>query len=133
MVAHVVIDTDVCSFLLKGDSRVQIYRPHLIDNIACLSFQTVGELYQWAQLRSWGNARRAQLAEWLDNFIILESDRLTCRLWACIRAEREERGHPISPQDAWIAACAQRHGYPLVTHNGDDYQYIGDLQLITGR
>ncbi len=32
MVAHVVIDTDVCSFLLKGDSRVQIYRPHLIAN-----------------------------------------------------------------------------------------------------
>ncbi len=33
MVAHVVIDTDVCSFLLKGDSRVQIYRPHLIANL----------------------------------------------------------------------------------------------------
>ena len=30
---HVVIDTDVCSFLLNGDSRVRISRAHLIGNL----------------------------------------------------------------------------------------------------
>ncbi len=27
--AAVVVDTDVVSFLLKGDTRAQAYRPHL--------------------------------------------------------------------------------------------------------
>lgn len=46
--AAVVVDTDVISFLLKDDTRVQAYRPHLQDKTLVLSFMTVAELYQWA-------------------------------------------------------------------------------------
>ncbi len=40
----VLLDTDVVSFLLKGDSRAEAYVPHLQDRRLALSFMTVAEL-----------------------------------------------------------------------------------------
>lgn len=128
---YVVLDTDVCSFMFKGDTRICAYRPHLSGRIPCLSFQTVAELRQWAETRRWGTARRDQMNEWLSRFVILYPDLETCQIWAHIRAERERSGQRISPQDAWIAACAQQRNYPLITHNGDDFQNISELQVMT--
>ena len=52
--SSVVLDTDVWSFLFKGDSRAEQYRPYLEDNVLCISFQTVAELYQWIETAGWG-------------------------------------------------------------------------------
>ncbi len=37
----VVVDTDVVSFLLKGDTRARRYRQHLQGMVLALSFMTV--------------------------------------------------------------------------------------------
>lgn len=43
--AHVVVvDTDVVSFLFKGDSRGDLYRPHLNGRLAIIAAQTRAEL-----------------------------------------------------------------------------------------
>ena len=55
----VIVDTDVVSFLLKGDTRAQAYRPHLQNKSLALSFMTLAELYRWAYERKWGQARQA--------------------------------------------------------------------------
>jgi tRNA(fMet)-specific endonuclease VapC len=128
---YIILDTDVCSFLFKGDSRKKDYRPHLIGRTPCLSFQTVAELYQWAEINSWGQNRRAQLDKWLPNFVILPYDNETAQAWARIRAERRRQGRPISTADAWIAACALRYDCPLITHNAGDYGNISQLIVIT--
>ena len=49
----VVLDTDVASFLFKGDTRAETYRPHLHGKTLALSFMTVTELYQWSLVRHW--------------------------------------------------------------------------------
>jgi predicted nucleic acid-binding protein len=103
----------------------------LTGRIPCLSFQTVAELQQWADTRSWGAARREQMDEWVSRFIILYPDLQVCQRWGHIRAECERNGHRISPQNAWIAACAQRYGYPLITHNSDDYRHVSNLHVVT--
>ncbi len=59
MTDFVVVDTDVVSFLLKGDTRAQAYRSHLQDKVLALSFMTVAELYRWAYERQWGPVRQA--------------------------------------------------------------------------
>jgi tRNA(fMet)-specific endonuclease VapC len=127
----VVLDTDVWSFLFKRDSRAERYRVHLEGNVLCVSFQTVAELYQWAEMANWGEKRRAKLQEWLRRFEVLRCDDTTAQIWARIRAERDRQGHPIAAQDAWVAACALRHGYPLVTHNAADYEGIMGLIMIS--
>jgi tRNA(fMet)-specific endonuclease VapC len=41
-----LLDTDVFSFLLKGDSRANAYTPLLQGHRLALSFMTVAELFQ---------------------------------------------------------------------------------------
>ncbi len=127
----VVLDTEVWSFLFKRDSRAELYRAHLEGHVLHLSFQTVAELYQWAETADWGLARRAKLHDWLEKFKVLGYDDVTAQLWARIRAGRNRKGRPLAAQDAWVAACALRHRYPLVTHNAGDYQDVKELTLIS--
>lgn len=115
----------------KQDSRAELYRTHLERHVLYLSFQTVAELYQWAEMANWGLARRAKLHDWLGKFQVLGYDDATAQLWARIRAERSRVGLPLAAQDAWVAACALRHGYPLITHNAGDYQEVSELTVIT--
>ncbi|MBN1890754.1 MAG: PIN domain-containing protein [Thermoflexales bacterium] len=96
----VVLDTDVWSFLFKQDSRAELYRTQIEGNILCVSFQTVAELYQWAETAKWGKKRRAKLEEWLHRFEVLGYDDDTAQIWARVRAERERQGHPIAASEA---------------------------------
>ncbi|HID65310.1 MAG TPA: hypothetical protein EYP49_21545 [Anaerolineae bacterium] len=61
-----------------------------------MSFQTVAELYQWAEMANWGEKRRAKLQEWLCRFEVLGYDDATAQIWAHIRAERDRQGRPIA-------------------------------------
>jgi predicted nucleic acid-binding protein len=58
-----IVDTDIVSFLLKGDTRAQLYHPHLQDKTLALSFMTVAELYRWAYVRKWGQRKVNRLEE----------------------------------------------------------------------
>lgn len=131
--SSVVLDTDVWSFLFKGDSRAEQYRPYLEDNVLCISFQTVAELYQWIETAGWGEKRRGRLHQWLRRFQVLGYDDATALIWARIRSSREKQGRPLSAQDGWVAACALRHGSTLLTHNADDYEGIQDLDMVSAR
>ncbi len=127
----IVLDTDVASFLFKQDTRGERYRPHLVGRTPCLSFQTVAELYQWAETHNWGEKRRANLAQWPRKFVILPYDNGIAQAWARVRAECQRQGRPITAQDSWIAACAVRHNCPLLTHNAADFSHISNLTVIT--
>jgi tRNA(fMet)-specific endonuclease VapC len=41
----VIVDTDVVSYLFKGDTRAEAYRQHLRGKTLAISFMTVAELY----------------------------------------------------------------------------------------
>ena len=126
-----IVDTDVVSFLLKGDTRAQLYHPHLQDKTLALSFMTIAELYPWAYVRDWGKRKLTRLEEQLHRYVIVPFDNDLCRQWARICVERRRLGRPISVQDAWVAATALRHSCPLVTHNGDDFSDIAGLEVIS--
>jgi tRNA(fMet)-specific endonuclease VapC len=127
----VIVDTDVVSFLMKGDTRAAVYRPHLEGRIVALSFMTVAELYQWAYVRHWGMRKVARLEEHMRKYVIVPYDGDMCKAWARVCVDRQRLGRPISVQDAWIAATALRHGCPLVTHNRHDFAGIPGLELIS--
>ena len=131
MTTVVIVDTDVVSFLLKGDTRAQLYRPHLEGKTLALSFMTVAELYQWAYIRNWGEQKLTRLEEQLRAYVIVPYDNELCKQWATICVERQRLGRPISVQDAWIAATALWHGCPVVTHNRDDFANIKGLTVIS--
>lgn len=128
-----VVDTDVVSFLFKGDSRAQWYWPHLSGRILVVSFMTVAELDQWAEQHNWGPARKSRMDAHLRQFVLHPFDRDLCRCWAQVRDRTRRNGFAIGVADAWIAATAVFHQLPLVTHNSEDYRGVDQLTLITNR
>jgi predicted nucleic acid-binding protein len=127
----ILLDTNIVSYLFKGDTRTTLYEPHLLNRELAVAMMTVAELFQWAATRNWGHARMRRLEETIQNYTILPVDIETCRLWASVRVQRSPGGHPISSQDAWIAATALRYQLSIVTNNPTDYQGISGLTVIT--
>jgi len=78
MSATVILDTEVVSFLFKGDTRAEAYRPHLRHKTLALSFMTVAELYQWVLVRNWGDDRITRLEQQLATYVIVLYDRELC-------------------------------------------------------
>ncbi len=129
---RVVVDTDVVSFYLKGDSRFDSYSSQLDGKQLVMSFQTLGELLYWQELHQWGERRRELFSiEIREHYIVFPVDQDLCRTWARLRAEVTRMGRVIQMADAWIAATALALDVPLVTHNARDFDYLPNLKLIT--
>ncbi len=127
----ILVDTNVVSYVMRGGPLGRAYAPCLRGNLVAVSFITVGELYYGAEKAEWGEQKRLQLESVLKRFVVIPYDHQVAKLYGRLVAQRERIGKPISVADAWIAACALRHGVALVTHNARDFDLIPDLQVIT--
>jgi tRNA(fMet)-specific endonuclease VapC len=123
-----VVDTNVVSYLLKGDSRAALYAKHVTGRRLCISFMTVAELYAWAILKKWGAKRIADLRSNLVQYVVLPYDDAMAWQWATVTALP---GHPIAAGDAWIAAAALRFAVPLITHNRKHFEHIPGLAVMS--
>ncbi len=131
MTPAVLVDTNIVSYLVKGDSRAARYAGDLQGRRLCISFITVGELRFWAKFRNWGSARIERLEQTIRSYVVIPYDDLIATEWAEIAAAAKRAGHDrVDRSDWWIAACAIRHGIPLVTHNGRDFADIPRLSMI---
>ena len=129
--AEVILDTNVVSYLMRGGSLAEAYAPHLQNRLLAITFVTVGELYFGAEKGKWGERKRRELETALHNFVVVPYDHEIARCYGRLVAERQRSGKPIASNDAWIAACAVRHGVSPITHNAKDFQDIAGLQTIT--
>jgi predicted nucleic acid-binding protein len=130
----VIVDTDVASFIFKGDTRGALYDPHIDedDTLPAISFMTRAELEQWAVLHNWGQTKRDQLRAFIeDGFVTVDSNEALCRMWAEIRGQAQRAGRHIETADAWIAATALLYNAGLVTHNAGDFDFLSGIQIIT--
>ena len=128
---RLVVDTDVISYLFKGDTRADIYHPHVENSALLVSFMTVAELEHWALVRNWGQPTRQRMQAHLSAYTQIMPDSEMCRLWAEIYFGVHSVGRKITVQDAWIAATAISYQVPLVTHNRKDYAAVSGLTVIS--
>jgi len=130
--SYVVLDTDVASRILKRQLGGPL-SAKLAGATWCATFVTVGELWQWATMRSWGSRTRDELERWLTDVVILDSDSAISQEWGRISGNAYRRGRPRPMNDTWIAACCLVHGLPLATLNLKDFQDFAEhegLMLI---
>ena len=128
--SFVLLDTDVFSFLLRPrDTRGELYRPLVANKRIVLSFVSVGELYAWVSLRSWGPERVAKLESALRTAVILPADIALCKEFGRVKATLPA-GRVVGVNDLWIAVCAIRHSIPLLTHNQRHFDGIPRLRLL---
>lgn len=126
-----ILDTNIVSYSMKGHPVAEKYRRHLQGRLLAVTFVTVGELYFGAEKGGWGEKKRKMLEGALRNFVVVPYDNEIARCYGRLVAERRRSGSPVSPNDAWIAACAVRHAAPLVTHNAPDFAGISALEIIS--
>jgi predicted nucleic acid-binding protein len=124
------VDTDVLSYVVRGDTRAAPYRTYLAGKEIGVSFQTVAELRRWGRTRGWGPSRWQALQRLLSRLTIYLVDDALIDGWAEITARRERLGRPIATGDAWIAATAWVQGVPLVTHNQRHFTDIQGLSVV---
>ena len=128
-VEAVLVDTDVFSYLMNGTGYASVYKPHVQGKLVAVSFVTVGELYFGAYRKSWGAERIADLKDKLRSVSIVPYDEAVCRTYAEIKSAMQSKGKPVADNDLWIAACAIRHGIPLVSNNAKHFADIPGLIL----
>jgi len=128
-VEAVLVDTDVFSYLMNGTGYASVYKPHVQGKLVAVSFVTVGELYFGAYRKSWGAERIADLKDKLRSVTIVPYDEAVCRTYAEIKSAMQSKGKPVADNDLWIAACAIRHGIPLVSNNAKHFADIPGLIL----
>src|SRR5215472_527405 len=90
---RVVLDTGVSSLSLKHRLPPQVLA-RLIGKQPCVTFVTVGELTQGAELRQWGRRNRDALERWLGGVIVLPYSAEAAGCGGGSRRPRSGRGEP---------------------------------------
>lgn len=119
------------SYIIRKDTRGQPFRAFLESRWGLISAMTRAELYQWAERRTWGAARRETLRKFISGYEMVYPNDEICALWAAVSEEARRHGRPIGSADAWHAATARFLGAPLLTHNVTEYEGVSGLVVIT--
>lgn len=131
----VLLDTSVASLLhpkKKGSTVRAQYEPHMQGQVLALSFQSVGELWAWAEENNWGEKQRAGLDAFLRRFLVIPYDFELAKTWARVSAQAKRQGKRLEAADAWIVATAVHRNIPLLTHDRDQAEVvIPGLQVIS--
>lgn len=128
----ILLDTDVVSFILKGDNLGERYFGRVKGQRLYVSFMTAAELYQWAEVSHWGERRKHELETLLtQRYAVLGFELGLVKEWAQIRAECRRSGTPISVQDGFVAATARYFDLPLLSHNRKHFKGVMGISLLT--
>ena len=123
-----VLDTDICSAYLKGNSRVHS-RFIQYGGRLHVSTITVGELFVWV-LRARASPDRLQgLLDLLDDITVLDVNRAVAQKFGEVRAQQLDQGLYTPELDLLIAATAIVHNLTLVSHNVQDFAHVPGLTV----
>ena len=88
-----LVDTNVVSYIYKGDTRGDLYEDHLRDSLSSISFMTLAELDLWTESHNWAERKRGEFALFLRRFTVIESSRKLCQMWATVTDQEIGRAH----------------------------------------
>jgi tRNA(fMet)-specific endonuclease VapC len=118
----ILLDTSVASLLhprKKNDALRAKYEPHMRGQTLALSFQTVAELWDWAQSRKWSDSARQGLDAFIRRFLVIPYDYDLAKTWAVVMSAARAAGRRLEAGDCWILATAVHRGIPLLAHDRD--------------
>jgi tRNA(fMet)-specific endonuclease VapC len=124
-----MLDTDTFSYLVENVQTVVQRIRKLPDGEAGLSTIACGEVLFGMQKRDVGIVRRQRIEALLQQLPIVSLDYEVSQIYAQIRHKLEKDGHPIGPNDYWIAAHALSLGATLVTNNVREFKRVKGLKV----
>lgn len=131
----VLLETSVASLLhpkRRGSVLRKKYDPHMRGQSLALSFQSVAELWGWAEANKWGEKARQGLDAFIRRFLVIPYDFMLAQVWAKVMEASKTEGRRFECGDCWVAATAVHRGIPLLVHNKDfGGRSIPGLEIIT--
>ena len=124
----ILIDTDVCIEILRGNKRV-ISRRGKYDSGIAISFMSVAELYYGAE--NSGNIQHnfSIIEELLLTLFIIESDYMIMKKFGQIKAALKKQNCLLPDADIFIASTAIEKCEFLVTGNTEHFKRIEGLRI----
>ena len=124
----IILDTDTCVELLRGNERV-IEQRALTDEAIGVSFISVAELYYGVERSSKPAENRHAVDALLLSVMVVESDRAIAQRFAQLKTELWRDSILLPDADLFIAATTLVHGTLLVTGNTRHFARIHGLRL----
>ena len=131
MTRRFMLDTDVASYLIRGQSLsrtagLQDVAPHL----TCLSAVTHGELRSGLARNPTAHRLARAVELFLGGIETLPWDTQTADRYGIVRADLERRGRPIGALDQMIAAQALATDATLITRNTRHFGEVDGLRIL---
>jgi tRNA(fMet)-specific endonuclease VapC len=128
---HYLLDTDMCIYLLNGNSRVKARVAQVGVAALAVAIPTVGELYFGAYNSARVEANVARVRAFLSppGPQILLVDELVAERFGRFKAALRREGKPIGDIDLFIAGVAVCRGLTVVTNNTEHFERLPDLSL----
>ncbi len=124
----ILIDTDVCIDLLKGNKRI-LRRREEYDGPVGVCFMTIAELFYGAH-KSKDSARNIDTIERLLLTVeVVHTDLGILKRFGSIKAQLERGGVPIADADILIASSTLEKAEKLITGNTKHFERIEGLIL----
>jgi len=123
-----MLDTDISSYLIRGD------HPEVIEEFSknfkkvCISAITAGEL-QYGALKRNNPGLTKKIQAFCEIVQIVEWNSAAAIYYAKIRNDLEKAGTPIGNMDMLIAASAMAENAILITNNSLHFSRIQNLKL----
>ena len=130
----VLLDTTVASLLhprREPSAGRALYEPHMQGKTLALSFQSVAELWAWAERNRWSARNRAALDAFVRRFLVIPYTYELAKVWARVLVASREEGRRFEAGDCWIAATAVHRGITLLAHDTDfEGRAIEGLEVV---
>ena len=123
-----MLDTDTCSFAIRGGNDLLRKRIQRNAERLCVSAVTVAELRFGARKRGSPRIENA-VGFFLELVDVVPWDEEAAGRYAEIRVALESAGTPIGNMDMLIAASALAVGCPVITHNTDHFGRVAGLAI----
>ncbi|HEY5926714.1 MAG TPA: type II toxin-antitoxin system VapC family toxin [Kofleriaceae bacterium] len=122
-----LVDTDICSYALKGHAPTVLRWRPLPPAATCISVVTEAELRFGAKGRS--TVYRRELERFLDALDIVPFSSTETATYADLRYQLARAGTPIGVLDLVIAAQALANDFVLVTNNEREFRRVPGLKI----
>lgn len=124
----ILLDTDVCIELLKGNERV-LQRRDQYDGPVGICFMTIAELYYGAEKSKEPTKNIDTIEKLLLSLEIMQTDIPILKRFGTIKADLQKQGMPVADADVLIAATTLEKAERLVTGNVKHFERIAGLVL----
>ena len=124
----IVLDTDMCIELLRGNKKVLKKRAAFPGDVA-ISFMAVGELFYGARNSAFPEENELLVEKFILTVPVIQTDIPILKRFGALKARLKKNNRLLPDADIFVAAVALEKADALVTGNARHFERIEELKI----